>query len=122
MFYGAKPVTFERARLMRENMTDGELALWARLKQNQLGVRFKPQHPVAFFIVDFYCHELQLALEVDGPIHAFQRQYDESRSDEIQKYGIQVLRFTDYQVKNDLEKVIEIIRNEINALRNSKNY
>ena len=54
MFYGAKVDVFEKARLLRENMTIAEKLLWERLNKNQLGVRFKPQHPVDIFIVDFY--------------------------------------------------------------------
>ena len=77
MFYGAKRKIFERAKELRENMTDAEKILWTRLKSNQLGVRFKSQHPINIFIVDFYCHKYKLVIEVDGDYHKEQKDYDE---------------------------------------------
>ena len=106
MFYGAKPYLFERARELRENMTGAERKLWLRLNKNQLGVRFKPQHPAGSFILDFYCHALLLAIEVDGNIHLRQSEYDQSRSDELEKFGIHLIRFTNNEVENEIEEVI----------------
>jgi len=58
MYYGAKPETFEAARILREHMTTHEKLLWERLKLTQIcGVRFRRQHPIDFIIADFYCHE-----------------------------------------------------------------
>jgi cyclase len=56
MFFGANTDLFKKAKQLRENMTAAEKALWNRLRENQLGVRFKPQHPLDIFIADFYCH------------------------------------------------------------------
>ena len=58
MFFGAKREIFQNASLLRENMTIAEIFLWERLKESQLGVRFKAQHPIDIFIVDFYCRFL----------------------------------------------------------------
>jgi very-short-patch-repair endonuclease len=70
MFYGAQPETFKFAEKLRNNMTEAELILWDRLKQNKLnGYRFKAQHPIKSFIADFYCHKARLVIEVDGKIH-----------------------------------------------------
>ena len=70
MFYGAKPVIFERAKMMRKQMTDAELLVWEILKEKQmLGFRFRSQHPIDIFIADFYCHPLKLVIEIDGGIH-----------------------------------------------------
>lgn len=71
MFYGASSALFAKAKQLRENMTPSELLLWQELKENKLGVRFKPQHPLKYFIADFYCHQLKLVIEVDGEIHQF---------------------------------------------------
>ena len=117
MFYGAKPNTFEKARLLRESMTAAESHLWTFLSKNKLGVRFKPQHPADIFILDFYCHELKLAIEIDGGIHKSQSQYDQSRTDELEKYKIKIIRFTNDQVIEKTEKVLEKIRQEISERR-----
>ena len=62
MYYGAKPETLEAARILRENMTLYEKLLWDRLKQKQVcGLRFRRQHPIDFFIADFYYHEARLS-------------------------------------------------------------
>ena len=113
MFYGASPLLFERARVLRENMTDAENKLWHRLSKNQLGVRFKPQHPAASFILDFYCHSLKLAIELDGDSHLQQKEYDASRSEELQQYGIEVIRFSNEEMNNNEELVITKINEAI---------
>ena len=70
MFYGASPITFDKARLLRNNMTKAEQILWDKLKdRNVFKPRFRRQHPIGIFIVDFYCHEYKLAIEIDGEIH-----------------------------------------------------
>ena len=69
MYFGAKPITFEAARILRKNMTFHEKLLWEKLKLKQIcGKRFRRQHPIDFFIVDFYCHEARLVVEIDGEI------------------------------------------------------
>ena len=79
MFYAASRNTFEMAHALRKNMTDAEKILWKRLKDKRIfRVKFRRQHPVDIFVLDFYCHELKLAIEVDGEIHlsAEMREYD----------------------------------------------
>mgnify|MGYP006298791947 CR=1 FL=1 len=76
MFYNARPEIFQRAKMLRKNMTVTEKLLWEKLRNKQLGVRFKPQHPIGRFIVDFYCHQSKLVVEVDGEIHDQQKEYD----------------------------------------------
>jgi len=110
MYYGAKPETFEAARILRENMTFHEKLLWNKLKLKQIcGVRFRRQHPIDFFIADFYCHEARLVVEIDGEIHDQQREYDEGRSGEMERYFIKVIRFTNAEVENNIENVIKTI-------------
>ena len=97
MFYGAGRNTFQKAHFLRSKMTDAEMVLWSRLKnRNIFKVRFRRQHPVDIFVLDFYCHEIKLAIEVDGRIHLKReiQEYDEGRSHDIEKFGIKMLRFT----------------------------
>jgi len=114
MYYGAKPVTFEAARILRENMTQYEKLLWDRLKQKQVcGLRFRRQHPIDFFIADFYCHEVRLVVEIDGEIHNDQKEYDDGRSAEMERYLIKVIRFTNSEVEKQLDDVVKRIENEV---------
>ncbi|WP_120273368.1 endonuclease domain-containing protein [Mangrovibacterium diazotrophicum] len=112
MFYNAKPHIFEKAKTLRENMTSAELNLWEKLKRRQvLGLRFRPQHPIDIFIADFYCHPLKLVIEIDGGIHLVpeHKEYDIGRTAELNQWGIQVIRFTNEEVANNLEKVVSQI-------------
>ncbi len=112
MFYNAKPIIFERAKAMRENMTQAEKAVWGLLSSKRMrGLRFKTQHPIDLFIADFYCHTLKLVIEIDGGIHRSkeQKEYDIGREAELGRYGIRVIRFTNEEV----EKGIDQVRREI---------
>lgn len=97
MFYSASKNTFEKARLLRNNMTEAEKILWDKLKDRKIfKTRFRRQHPISIFIVDFYCHELKLVIEIDGGIHLNNEvaEHDEGREYDIEKFGIKILRFT----------------------------
>jgi very-short-patch-repair endonuclease len=116
MFFGAKAHIFQFAKKLRDNMTDAETKLWGELKKNQiLGFRFRSQHPIDIFIVDFYCHPLKLVIEVDGGIHLSKEhsEYDCSRTEELEKFGIKVIRFTNEQVFNHIEEVRNEIEKEV---------
>jgi len=107
MYFGAKPVTNETARLLRNNMTHHENLLWDKLNGKKIcGVRFRRQHPIMFFIADFYCHEAKLVVEVDGDIHNDKTDYDDGRSAEMEKFGILVLRVKNAEVENNIEEVV----------------
>ena len=110
MFYDARPEIFQRAKSLRKNMTDAEKLLWEKLRNKQLGVRFKPQHPIGRFIVDFYCHQTKLVVEIDGEIHDEQKEYDMGRTGEMEEYGIRVIRFRNHEVFEDIEGVVERIK------------
>ena len=119
MFYGAGRNTFQKAHFLRSKMTDAEMVLWSRLKnRNIFKVRFRRQHPVDIFVLDFYCHEIKLAIEVDGRIHLKReiQEYDEGRSHDIEKFGIKMLRFTNEQILNNLNEVQTKILTTINDL------
>ena len=106
MFYGAKRGIFQNATMLRENMTLAEKLLWSRLNKCQLGVRFKAQHPIDIFIVDFYCHKYRLIIEVDGEIHLSQKEYDDGRTVEFERFDLNIIRFTNDQVLTDIDWVV----------------
>jgi very-short-patch-repair endonuclease len=119
MFYGAKRRTFLKAYELRKNETDTEKKLWEYLNDRKIfKYRFKRQHPIDIFIVDFYCHRLKLAIEVDGEIHQKpeKQTYDEGRSFDIEKFGIQILRFSNEEIIEEIDNVIEKIKKEIGFL------
>ena len=69
-FFYAKPETIEFAKSLRRDMTPCEKLLWERLRRKNIrGVKFRRQHPIEYYIADFYCHEARLVIEVDGPVH-----------------------------------------------------
>jgi very-short-patch-repair endonuclease len=110
MYFRAKPGTLETARILRNRMTNSEILLWEKLKGKQiLGLKFRSQHPIDIFIADFYCHKARLVVEIDGEIHEGQIEYDDGREAEIEKYGIKVIRFTNYEVINDIISVVNKI-------------
>ena len=115
MYFNATPEKMEIAKNLRNNMTHTELLLWEKLKEKQIcGLRFRRQHPIDLFIVDFYCHQVRLVVEIDGEIHSQQIEYDDGRSAEMEKFGIKVIRFMNYEVQNDIEKVVSEIKNIVN--------
>lgn len=114
MYFNAKPLIFSWAKLLRDNMTKAEALLWERLKKKQIaGIRFRRQHPIDIFIVDFYCHDARLVIELDGEIHNFQSDYDNGRTSDLSQYGIKVIRFDNSEVENNIDKVLITIKNEI---------
>ncbi len=120
MFYGASPLLFARAKVLRLNMTEAEERLWYYLRKNQLkGYKFRRQHPIKYFIADFYCHQARLVIEVDGEIHNTQKEYDAGRTYELEELGIIVIRFTNAEVFNNIEKVIEKISGYLGYVANA---
>ena len=116
MFYGAPPILFEFARKMRNNPTESESVLWQYLSNNQRnGFRFKRQHPIKYFIADFYCHSKKLIIEVDGGYHQIleQYEYDRNRDYELEELGLKILHFTNEQILFDIENTIRVIDNEL---------
>ena len=103
------------AREMRHVPTSAEDALWQLLRNNRLrGIRFRRQHAIGRFIVDFYCPAAKLILEVDGSVHATQREADEAREFELETMGFAVLRFTNEDVLEHPESVLQHIELALN--------
>ncbi len=106
----------EFARELRKNSTLAEILLWKKLKRRSYGVQFHRQVPMLDYIVDFYCHELMLAIEVDGLSHEFKYFEDLNRQDQLENYGVSFLRFTDSEVKSDMFSVEMAIREKVREL------
>ncbi len=119
MFYGADATTLRVAGMLRKNMTLAEIILWKKLKDRKIfKVKFRRQHPIKIFIVDFYCHELKLVIEVDGEIHNNDeaKEYDINRAAELLRYEIKVVRFSNDQIIHNIGMVIDQIKQFISEL------
>ena len=106
----------EFARELRNNSTKAEIILWQKLKRKQMyGYDFHRQKPLDNYIVDFFCHELMLAIEVDGYSHQFEEVYDKDvrKTQRLNELGVYVLRFTDNEVLKEMFSVMLAIESYI---------
>jgi very-short-patch-repair endonuclease len=113
LFQGANSKLFEFSKALRQKQTEAEDILWQCLRNRKiLGFKFRRQHPLDKYIADFYCYEAKLVVEVDGEIHnrLENREYDKGRSDELRELGITVIRFTNEEVSDHIEMVLNVIR------------
>ena len=103
----------ENARKLRNNSTKAEIILWNKLlKKRQLrGYQFLRQRPIHNFIVDFFCKDLKLVIEVDGEIHRFQKQKDKKREDQIKDSGYTIIRFSNGDILYEFINVIRTLEN-----------
>ena len=84
---------------MRRESTNAETLLWAQIRNHKLkGLKFRRQHPIGPFVVDFFCAEQQLIIELDGPVHAKRVEYDRRRTRYLEKRGYRVIRFNQEDV------------------------
>lgn len=119
-YYGAALSTFEKAKALRKNSTPAEKRLWKIIRDRKmLGLKFRRQHPLKYFIADFYCHEALLVLEVDGSIHTLEeiKQYDKEREAMIAELGLTVLRFTNEEVFTEPEKIEREVEKHLQKIR-----
>ena len=104
------PKLKQLARNLRKRMTLSEILLWSHLRKRQMGgYQFLRQKPIGNFIVDFFCKELTLAIEIDGESHDEKIEQDEQRQKKLESLGIRILRFHDQEVKNNLDGVLTAI-------------
>ena len=112
------PQTKDTTRLLRRRSTAAEKRFWQAVRNRRFkGMKFLRQHPICIsihnsertFIADFYCAEKNLVIEVDGPVHDRQRDYDEARTAAIEILGLRVLRFTNGEVMNNIQEVLDRI-------------
>ncbi|TSD66197.1 endonuclease domain-containing protein [Inquilinus sp. KBS0705] len=106
LFLGAAAQIFKNAKALRNNMTLAETILWGNIKGNQLGTKFRRQHPLGIYIADFYSHQCKLIIELDGGIHYLPdvAANDLIRQAHLEADGYKILRFTNQEVFNQLEK------------------
>lgn len=119
MWKGAPPEGFAKAQVLRTRMTNAEIILWEKLRKNQIkGYKFRRQHPINIYIADFYCHKLNLIIEIDGKYHDNLEQVlkDEERTRILESNGLILIRFTNYEIENELEKVLQEILKKIELL------
>ena len=107
-----RPEINQRSRELRHPLTPAEAKLWSVLRGRNLGMyKFRRQHPIGHFIIDFYCAETKLVIEVDGESHASQQEYDTARSEWLQLQGYTVIRFQNRDVWERMDDVTsEIVR------------
>jgi very-short-patch-repair endonuclease len=107
---GTTPEIETAAIELRQKLTPAEKRLWQALRGSKLGgFKFRRQHPVGSFILDFYCPACKLVIELDGAIHNYQADYDAARTEHLEAYGYTVMRFQNEEVMQELEKVLERI-------------
>ncbi len=111
MHHGATPSVFKNAAKLRASMTETELILWEYLRTKPMGFKFRRQHPISGYVLDFYCHKLRLSIEIDGGYHLKkeQRENDKERTNYLKSIDISELRYTNAQVLNEYETVIKTI-------------
>ncbi len=101
----------DKAKKLRKNSTLSEVLLWNLLKNKQLlGYRFHRQKPINEFIVDFYCPQLRLIIEIDGSSHDYKEKQDNIRAMRLKSLGFRILRYEDKDVRADPENVAESIK------------
>ncbi len=108
-----QPVRLEFRRDLRKNPTAPEQMLWARLRGGQLGVKFRRQHSIGHYIVDFFAAEVRLVVEVDGNSHCVSEtaiRYDRDRDAYLERLGLQILRITNQEVMANRDGVLQHIQ------------
>ncbi len=117
------PKLKDLAKKLRQQGILSEVLLWKKIKNKSLGFEFHRQVPIDNFIVDFYCHELMLAIEIDGNSHLNSeiQIYDSVRQDVLEKLGVIFIRFNDLDVKKNMNDVIRCLQVKIEELKNNWN-
>ena len=99
------------ARSLRSSQTPSEKIVWEMLRGRRcLGLKFRRQHTLVGYVVDFYCPELKLTVEIDGEIHKFQKEYDEIRQSDIEFKAISFIRIESSEVINNPQKLRDMIK------------
>jgi very-short-patch-repair endonuclease len=104
------------ARELRNNSTLSEVLLWNEIKKKSLGYEFHRQVPINEFIVDFYCPELLLVIEIDGSTHDYNFENDNLRQTKLEELGIKIVRYSDIEVKKSMNEVLRSLENRISEI------
>lgn len=116
----AKLKTIIKARYLRKEKTKAEQVLWEELRNNNLNIKFRRQHPFDMYILDFYAPKIKLVIELDGSGHNIKenKEYDEDRTFYLESKYVKVLRFWNSDVENNLENTLNKIKKRIEELKN----
>lgn len=115
-------VAKQLCRELRQKQTKAEKILWESVRNRKLlGLKFYRQHPLfhdlkgkeTFFIADFYCHEKRLIVEADGVIHKYRKNEDKERTEIINLLGIEIVRFENEEIENDIEGVLKMLEQRL---------
>ena len=112
------PTLLEVIKEQRQKPTPAEEKLWQKLRRNNLsGYKFRRQHPIAGYVIDFYCPRVKLGIEVDGRVHKTpeQKECDEHRSSELATCGVRIIRFWNSEIMNDMDSVLKKILSFLEA-------
>ena len=104
--------------ILRNNSTLAEVLFWNNIKGKNYGYEFHRQVPISDFIVDFFCHELNLAIEIDGNTHDYNYDHDEHRQKTLENLGIKFIRFSDHEVKRSMNDVLRALEFKIREIEN----
>ena len=121
-YYQNKPWSIFRRRKLRRESTNAERLFWIQVKNKTIGYKFRRQFNIGRFIVDFYCHELRLIVEIDGFTHENEERQkrDAARQRYLENLGYKVIRYTDDQVLNDTEAMVRDLKNKCEELRQTR--
>jgi very-short-patch-repair endonuclease len=109
LVFNITPLKLRRKQL-RNRATEAEKILWSCLKNNKQGYKFIRQYSVEGYVVDFYCPDYRLAIEIDGEIHLSSKEYDDYRTKLLNAYCIKVMRFWNWEIKDNLSDVLRKIK------------
>ena len=107
----------DRRRELRQKSTSQEKILWERLRNNELGYKFRRQYSVGGYILDFCCANKKLGIEIDGPVHQQSKEYDKLRDTLTTDLGYTILRFSNSEVESDIEAVIHKISSTLDTIK-----
>ncbi|NHF57807.1 endonuclease domain-containing protein [Flavobacteriaceae bacterium TP-CH-4] len=112
MHDGAPPQIFKNAAKLRQRMTEPEKILWEALKTKPFGFKFRRQHPINYYILDFYCHQKRLSIEVDGGYHLAkkQKERDKRKIDYLNSVDIREIRFSNEEVLHQRDSILQKIK------------
>ena len=113
------PSLVTKARVLRKNLTFAEKKIWCEIlrDKNLQDLKFVRQKPLLNYIVDFYCSELRLVIEIDGDTHAEQEKYDTDRSNKLNEFGVKVIRYVNHDVLNNLAGVYKDLSDNVQKLK-----
>lgn len=113
------PIFVNRRVSLRRNSTKSEQVLWKELRTKKCGFLFRRQFSIGNYIVDFYCHQLKLIIELDGPVHAEQKEYDMKRENWLRSRGYTIIRYRNDQVLFEREVLLQDLLRTCNLIKDS---